>query len=778
MSIASVFKSTLVAGVSALALTVTVAAADTGKRYDVPAQPLAQALAALSAQADASVFAPNDLLAGKSSRALSGTYTLDEALGIILEGTGLEAEAQDKGTIVVRRRVDVPQASAVRARAGRAGMQDDDAGEIEELVVVGQTTNVDITAADLEKLQANDLADIFRATPSVSVGGSLGIAQKIYIRGVEDTLLNITVDGAPQTGTLFHHIGRVSIEPELLRQVEVQAGAGEATSGFGAIGGAIRFRTKDANDLLDADRNFGGLAKASYFSNDGYKLSLSAYGRLSDNWDILGSYVWVDRGNMEDGAGDEIHGTAAEQALAFFKLSGRLGEGQKLSLSYEQRNEEGEFGQRPNWVTLESDTLFPVDAKRQTAVANYMLERSELLNLEVSAYYTRSRFIQDRFDRWGQYGATMETFGFDLRNTSRFGAHELIYGVEHRNDTVDSEYLADRSVWENWAWDPAVGSFEEKGKVYGIYLQDHFQIADPLTLSLGVRYDAYELDQTTYGDSTDSDDLSFNAGFLYAITPELSFTAGYAEASRGKEVGDAFTLERQPGRLSVAPDLQAENVTNKELGLVYDDGAFLASASYYRTKIKDVILDQLGSGPAPQDSIYYENVGTFDADGFEFRVSYTAEKWRADAFYTTYDSTLNDNPVDGYEHIGLANASGDNFVFSVAYMPVAQLEIGYRLTHVQDLNDIEVLHRALEIGWIDALQQVDKPGYTVHDIYVQWLPTGSENLRVNLAVDNLFDKRYRDHASVADYNNIPGWEGVAGLYEAGRDIRLSVSLGF
>ena len=42
---------------------------------------------------------------------------------------------------------------------------------------------------------------------------------------------------------------------------------------------------------------------------------------------------------------------------------------------------------------------------------------------------------------------------------------------------------------------------------------------------------------------------------------------------------------------------------------------------------------------------------------------------------------------------------------------------------------------------------------------------------------NLFDAQYRDHASVADYNAIAGWEGVAGLSEAGRDIRLSVSLG-
>ena len=146
---------------------------------------------------------------------------------------------------------------------------------IESIAVVGATTNTLITPEDLEKYQAKDLADIFRFTPSVTVGGSLGVAQKIYVRGLEDTILNVTVDGAPQTSSLFHHIGRVSLEPELLKSVEVQSGAGEATAGIGAIGGAIRFKTNDADDLLKNGQQFGGSVKASYFSNDGHKESIA-----------------------------------------------------------------------------------------------------------------------------------------------------------------------------------------------------------------------------------------------------------------------------------------------------------------------------------------------------------------------------------------------------------------------------------------------------------------------------------------------------------------------
>lgn len=774
----SYLKPARLLGVPALSLLASLAAqgADTETRFSIPAQPLSQALASLSAQADVTVFAPNKILAGKQATSVTGVLTTAEALGRLLDGSGLVAEEDEKGTIVIRAAGASP--ADLEPGAGRSPFDQDVEEEIEELVIVGKTTNVDITASDLDRLQANDLEDIFREVPSVSVGGSIGIAQKIYVRGVEDTLLNITVDGAPQTGTLFHHIGRVSIEPELLKQVEVQAGAGEATSGFGAIGGAVRFRTKDASDLLEDGKSFGGLAKANYFSNDGYKLSLTAFGRMTDNWDVLGSYVYVDRSNMQDGAGNDIIATAAEQELAFIKVTGRFGGNQRLSLSYEHRDEEGEFGQRPNWQTLDGAILYPVDATRQTAVANYMLEASDYLNLEATAYYTKSEFAQDVYNRWGKYGAEIETYGFDLRNTSNIANHELRYGVEYRNDTVSSQYLADESVWTQWAWDPNVGRFEEKGDVFGLYFQDHWQATDALTISAGVRYDSYDMEQVTYDEATDSDGVSVNAGLLYAITPELSITAGYAEALRGKEVGDAFTLDKNPVTQTLARDLKAEKADNKEIALVYDDGNLFASATYYDSQIKDVILDQLGSGSAPQSSVFYENVGTFDADGFEFRLGYENENWRADAFFTTYDATLNGHPVEGYEHIGLANAGGDKLVVSLTYMPTSNFEIGARVTHVADLNDIEVLHRAQAIGWIDDLQTVDKPGYTVADVFLQWLPTGDDSLRISLAANNIFDKLYRDHATVADYSGIPGWGAVAGLYEPGRDIRATISFGF
>lgn len=626
---------------------------------------------------------------------------------------------------------------------------------LETIVVVGKTTNSLITPEELDKYQANDLADIFRLIPSVSVGGSLGIAQKVYIRGMEDTLLNVTVDGAPQTSTLFHHIGRLSIDPDLLKEVEVQAGAGEATAGAGAVGGAIRFKTKSINDALEDHERFGGAIKGSYFSNEGYKGSASVYGRFNEDWGVLASYVYTDRDNMQDGKGNEISGTDPEQSLAFVKLSGAIGQSQTLSLSYESREEEGEFVQRPNWPESSWNPLYPLTVERDTLVFNHGLSLNDFINLETSIYSTQASVEQDIIDKWGIYKGEVKSAGFDIRNTSNLGTHAVTYGVEYRQDEVK-------------AGDPSDSGAKEEGKVTGIYVQDHWQVTNALLLSFGGRFDKYELDLVTYDGEVDSDGFSPNIGAQYAFNDNWKLNLGYAQAMRGKEVGDSFTIEA--GYLTVDPKLEAEEVENKEVGLTYHDDHWNVVASVYQSEIDNVILDQLGGGTK------YENIGTLETEGFELKVGYWIGDVQVVANYANNDAELNGNKVEGYEYIGLANVRGDTWGLNVNYSLSDTIEMGWNLTYVEDLNNIEVFHRLIDIGWATQTEKVDKEGYQVHDVFVQWQP--NEALSFNLAVQNLFDEHYIDHSSVGDYNVIPGWEGVSGIYEAGRDVRVSVTYNF
>ena len=653
-----------------------------------------------------------------------------------------------------------------------------------DIVVVGALTDVEIDREEIEVLQANDLADLFRGVPSVSVGGGVGLAQKIYVRGLEDSLLNVTIDGAPQRGTLFHHIGRVTIEPEILETVDVQAGPGEATAGFGAVGGAIRFRTRNAVDMLQDGRDIGGIAKAGWFSNDGYKLSGTVYGRIAGDIGILASYVHVSRDPYKDGDGVRQLATGAEQNLGFVKVGGELGGGHRVTASYEQRREKGRFGQRPNWPVLAGDRLFEAKGKRQTAILNYGFEGDSGVGIEATGYWTRTNFSQDRFDRWGLYGAEIETYGFDVRAKLAVANHDITVGAEHRRDRVTSEYLADPAMWQPWAWDPNIGSFTEKGSLMGVYVQDHWRVADPLLISFGARYDAYDLDQKTYRTGTKSDGLSFNVGAEFEIVPGLSLNAGFAEAFRGKEIGDAFTLEKRPGRLSLSPTLRPERVDNLEGGVKYDLGGFTASAVYYEMTIKNVILDQLGRDASQpiQDAVYYENVGKFKSKGVELRAGYRTGPFSIDAYYNHYDSRLNGNRIEGYEHIALGNSMGDNWAVTAGFQPSDYFNFRASLTRYEDLNNIEVLFREVQLypGDISETQFIDKPGYTTVDLFGSWRPFGTDRFELQAAVYNLFDKRYIAHASVAGYGQLglPDYAIVSGLPEPGRNVRLTASVRF
>jgi hemoglobin/transferrin/lactoferrin receptor protein len=642
---------------------------------------------------------------------------------------------------------------------------------IETVVVVGKATNFDVTSDEMKAYQANTLSDIFRHEPSVSVGGGAnGIAQKIYIRGLEDAMLNVTIDGAPQRSTLFHHIGRVTIDPDLLESVEVQAGAGEATAGAGAIGGAIRFKTKDVNDFLAPDERIGGTLKVGTYSNDGDQKSLSVYGRFTDNWGLLGYTNKIERENAEDGDGKELDGTGADQQIDFVKLSGEISDNQRLSVSYEQRQEEGEFNRWPNWSPADGAPVVLYDSKgeRETFIANYQINTNDFLNMEVTAYQTESAFQRD-FYTWR---AEITSTGFDIRNTSYWGINEFTYGVEMREHRVESGTIDEKP------------DYGEKGSVLGLYFQGHTQVIDGLLLSYGVRSDDYEYQQTEVNylgspkADLDSSDISINAGVAYTFADFWTASLGYAEAARGKEIGDGFTVDGS----TVDPDLKSETVENIEAAIEFNGYDVHAKLAVFQSTINDVIADQSGQG------VYYENIGAVVSEGYELELAYSiTDQINFYAGYASIDSVLepanglftedyDEVTLEAYEYGGLGNSRGDTLNIGVDYLPMSNLRLGWNMTNVQGEDNIETLQRAVELGWIAETQEIDKPGYTVHDIYAEW--TAHDYITFNLAVLNLFDKTYLDHSSVGDYTDISGWENVRGYNEPGRNIRLSATVRF
>ncbi|MEB3338309.1 MAG: TonB-dependent receptor plug domain-containing protein, partial [Leptolyngbyaceae bacterium] len=112
------------------------------------------------------------------------------------------------------------------------------------------------TAQDIDELLVQDLRDLFRYQPNISVGNNRRYGlQDINIRGLGGNRVLILNDGI-RLPTQFQFgpttsIGRDYVDLETLQQVEVIRGPASALYGSDALGGVVTFRTVDPSDFLD-----------------------------------------------------------------------------------------------------------------------------------------------------------------------------------------------------------------------------------------------------------------------------------------------------------------------------------------------------------------------------------------------------------------------------------------------------------------------------------------------------------------------------------------------
>ena len=625
--------------------------------------------------------------------------------------------------------------------------------QLDKVQVTGNTITPElnsVNAEQIEKLQPTDLEDLFSQSPEVTIGGGPDFAQKLYIRGIEDQLLNITIDGAQQATRQFHHAGRISIEPELLKRVEVNAGAGNALSGPGALGGSVKFITKDPEDMLKPGKNFGGLVKGLFSSNtDSFKTNTSLFGRLTDDWSAMVSYTQSDVENYEDGDGDEQLGTEADQDYLFAKVVGHITDSQTVRLSYEKREDEGDRTQRPQWMFYPAPTGLPPrrgnllyfsESERETLTFNYELNpiNNQYVDLSFTAFNTEIDLLQN--GPFGPFTGSGESKGFDLRNTSVLGIHKVTYGIDYREDETiaagDGEDATDES------------------KVRGAFIQDDIQLTDALLLSAGLRYDDYEFKNDFGGTSYDSNEVSHNIGLNYHFTDNWSAFASYAEAFKGQQAQDAFKV----GFTTLDPELKPEDAENIEFGIAYDSMTWFGSAKAYESEIQDVVADPAGSPSV------FQNIGDLESDGYIFELGRRWDSLMARVSYHYNDAEVDGMEANAYDHNGIANTVRDTFIASLDYQYDPQWSFGWNARFVKGRDNIET-----------SLGEVDQPGFGVHDFYAQWVPASNEDIRIALTVRNVFDKDYRAHASVPDFR--PAFQ-VRGFHEPGRDVRLSAAWQF
>lgn len=626
-------------------------------------------------------------------------------------------------------------AAVVALQAGVIQAQD-----IDTIVITAQRDALEESSIDqqrLENTQASDLEDIFRQTPQVNVGGGLGVAQKIYLRGIEDSNLNISIDGATQAGALFHHQGRVNVEPELLKRVEVSAGAGLASDGPGALGGSIRFVTKDPEELLREGEDVGALVKLGYFSNSkGVKASSSVFGRLTDNVSLLASLVKTDTGNYKDGKGATVEDTKGDKTSGLIKLVANIDDEQTLRVSYDESRDDGRRKVRPQFIAFDRNPANNQESHRQTTNVQYELASDNpLLDLESNLYFTKSYITQDPDDS-DHDGAGIKSLGLNVNNTFELSDHSLELGINLRHDT--GYYINAPASTTN-------PSKDEKAEVAGIYLQDTFAATDKLDIFAGARFDSYRL-KDNIGQHFSDSGISPNLGFDYQVNEALNLFANHAWALRGVGVKEAYLLNFA----TYDKNTQATKAKNSEIGFKYQKGNLSAGVTAFYTEIKNPIERTQRSVLSNSDDVR--------SKGVTARVGYKWGKLNSQLSYSVSKPTQSGEPVSGSANF-VGSTTGDTI----------------------KLNLDTTLDNGVQLGWSSKVvrsatsgftNNPKMPSYNVHDAFAKWSPASNKDLSLTLSVNNIFDEDYIEHAS------FQGVDDNLGLKEAGQDVRLTVALRF
>jgi hemoglobin/transferrin/lactoferrin receptor protein len=701
--------------------------------FSLQAGPLGPALSDFSAQTGIILQYTTEQVRELQTNGLHGRYTGSRGLDLLLDGTGLRVGAAENGKLPLVSQAGTPE----------------EATTLPGVRVLGQSMESrDISMESVKRNMAKDMADVFKNDSSVVVGGGARNAQRLYVRGVESTNLNITIDGAKQGASLHQHFGDIgSIDPSLLKRVAVQTGS-SADAGPGALGGSIRFETVDAQDLLEPGQNLGATIAGQYGSVDNSWLGrASAYARLGDAYGLLAHFSGADRRDYRAGGGDIVENTAGDDYDYFLKFSMLEQAGHSLRLSVDHKRDSGDY----IWGGPGSDmgysaTADPVyiDSERTSLVADYRFNPgNELIDSKINLYYNSDSV--DNVDSDSKYAS--DTYGGDLRNTFRFDVGEVRNSLTAGVDSVIEERTSHVS-----------GDKTDDGSHnLGVYLQSRMGYG-PARLSFGARLDNYDAE---YGSNSYSGSrVSPNAGLEFDIIPELTAFGNYGEAVRATGILPGSWMANIDSDTKF--DIDSPEVSKRyEAGLRFSqNGLFLESddlmleGTYFDSRLQNVITAVGGRGGVVKEIL---NSDPLFSKGWEARLG-----WGFDQYHTTF----------GYTHVAtrdedgdpvsitrrLAAASGDRMVWDNRFNFLEAWTFGYTLTYVARLSDVP-----------DG--EEERPGYVLHAVQAEWQPDFVPGLTLSLAISNLFDREYSEQTSIADSNGYV-------REEPGQDIRLGVAYRF
>lgn len=646
--------------------------------------------------------------------------------------------------------------------------------------------------------QATSVAAALEDIPNVDIrGGSRSIAQKPNIRGLSDNRVVQVIDGVRQNFDLAHR-GSYFLPMSLIQEIEVIKGPSSSLWGSGALGGVVAMRTPNALDLLKNNDKFGVKIRQGYQTANNLSERDASVFAANDKFDVLISAFYNNADNLRIGKGNKLNNTAYKQFGGLAKFGWQINDANRVELSHRETrfkqtapgNNEVENELTNEKITEQirdfhgSSNSFPRVNRTQSEISEfyskvktrfgsvsylsdqqipdqstvfnyYLTPDNPYLNTHIALYNNKTIEKEQRKVSGVKDQTKLTTRGINLRNSSELSHISFVYGVDYMRDKIRTERGTNSSDAQFRA-DP----YNANSNTTGVYLIAHIPLfGEKLLLSPSVRYDHYDTSSKTvkYKDNH----LSPATKLTWIVTNWLDFTAKYNEAFRAPSMQERFVSGSHFGaniagkyninKFVANPNLRPETAKNKEItanlhfdSLFKQGDKFKIEATYFRNDVKDFInlkiFNDAKANPNTNGAFLptnsqYQNITNARLSGIELQAQYQTERL---TLFTNYGSTKGKDKDSGE---ALSNIAASKIGVGVNYALVKdKFTVGATVTHYAAQRRVPKDH------------SVTYPSYILTDLRATYAPLKGEwkNLRLDFALENLFDRKYQPAFSLME----------------------------
>ncbi|OEE41505.1 ligand-gated channel protein [Vibrio ordalii] len=427
-----------------------------------------------------------------------------------------------------------------------------------------------ITREELQSRYYRDVTDALRSVPGVLVTGG-GDKTDISLRGMSSNYTLMLVDGKRQSSRQTRPnsdgpgIEQGWMPPlQAIERIEVIRGPMSTLYGSDAIGGVINIITRKDNQEWSGSVQLDTVFQENRDSGDQNSVNFFLTGPLADNLSL------------------QVYGQSTER------------DEDKIERGYQDKSLKSLTSKLNYQLNEQHDLTFEVGTSAQDRRGNVGLSVpttgckggcEDSLN-----EYRRTYISLSHQGDWGDYGVSDTYVQREVsHNKSRemeiintVAKSSLVVPLTNNTATVGIE--ASHSKLEDFTSNKASDLTQIESTQWAAFVEDEWRMTESFNLTLGGRVDHDE----NYGSH-----FSPRAYGVWTINPAWILKGGVATGFRSpqlREVTPNWAQVSGGGNIYGNPDLKPETSINKELGLMYQNGAGLnASLTFFHNDFKDKI---------------------------------------------------------------------------------------------------------------------------------------------------------------------------------------------